>query len=56
MDNWEKLENRKLMELEHKEEIIKTRLKALQDEIFVRKVQFEDLKEKRNNLYKEQGQ
>ena len=49
MSSLDKYYNRKLMELAHKEDLLKSKLKNIQNKIFITKIEYEDLKKKQEN-------
>ncbi len=50
MDNWEKHYNRILMQLEHREDLLKSKLEDVRNKIFLTKIEYEEIKQKREAL------
>jgi|TARA_R110000782_G_scaffold118764_1_gene209407 FtsZ-binding cell division protein ZapB len=48
MDNWEKHYNRKLMQYESRKELLEAKLKNVNDKIFLTKIEYEEIKQKRD--------
>ena len=50
MDNWEKHYQRILMQLEHREDVLKAKLEDVKNKIFLTKIEYKELKQKREDL------
>ena len=49
MDNWEKHYHRILMQLEHREDVLKAKLEDVKNKIFLTKIEYKELKQKRED-------
>ena len=50
MNNWEKHYNRILMQLEHREDLLKSKLEDVRNKIFLTKIEYQEIKQKREAL------